>query len=651
MIVGTAGHIDHGKTALVRALTGVDADRLKEEKIRGISIDLGFAYLPVENGSVGFVDVPGHHRFIRNMLAGVAGIDYALLVVAANEGVKPQTEEHLQILDLLGISRGVIALTKSDLVSHEQCRLVSEQISRRLRHTSLSGAPVFPVSILTGRGIDPLRQLIVNAHHEDRPLPENTGRFRMPVDRCFTLTGAGTVVTGTVTGGRVTVGDQLLISPSGIKAQVRSIHAQNRKVEAGQRGDRCALNIVGSEVSREAISRGDVILDPVLHFPTDRIDVRLRFLEAGRRPLSQWTPVKLHHGTTEVVGHTVALSDKPLSPGDEGFIQLVLERPIAAVAGDRFVLRDSSDQHTIGGGRFIDLRAPARRRRSIQRMTVLAGQTGTSAAEALRNLLSIWPYFVSLTAFGRDYALTQSAIDALVCEAKIVVLSYGTEEIALAGSRADRLAKDIMSVLETHHRCHAEQIGLGFEKLRNSVEPRLPAQALHGFLRRMVNEKSVVIDGSWVRHASHLMHLTSSDEQTWKKIVPILEGQERFQPPKVRELGERLSRAERDMRCLLKTLAKMGKIYEISHDHFFSRDVISEVLDVVVDITGRGSGRVTAAELRDRLDNGRRIAIELLEFFDRRGVTIRRGDFRILNRPRLDAFRANNLKVMAVASP
>ena len=358
MIVGTAGHIDHGKTSLVRALTGIDTDRLKEEKARGISIDLGFAYLPAPDGSVlGFVDVPGHERFVRNMLAGATGIDFVLLVVAADDGVMPQTREHLAIVNLLGIDRGVVALTKCDLVEPSRRAEVSADITQRLENTGLADCEIVPVSTVTGYGIDRLRDRLFDAAGMMRARVAS-GAFRLAVDRSFTLAGSGTVVTGTVLSGAISTGDRVVISPSGLAARVRSIHAQNRPTERGVAGQRCALNLAGSGVTKDSIERGDVVLDPDLHAPTDRIDATLRLLSSEQKPVIQWTPVRLHHAATEVGARIVLLGNEQIPPGGEALIQLVLERPIATAAGGRFVLRDTTAQHTIGGGIFLDLRAP-----------------------------------------------------------------------------------------------------------------------------------------------------------------------------------------------------------------------------------------------------------------------------------------------------
>ena len=391
MIVGTAGHVDHGKTALVRALTGIDTDRLQEEKARGISIDLGFAYLPAPDGRIlGFVDVPGHERFIRNMLAGATGIDFVLLVVAADDGVMPQTIEHLAIVDLLGVTRGLVALTKTDLVLPERLSEAKREIGNALSATAIAGAEIIPVSAVTGAGIDRLRDALFTAAHAFGRRAA-AGRFRLAVDRSFTLSGTGTVVTGTVLSGRVAVGDAVLVSPSGIEAHVRSIHTQNQPAASGQAGDRCALNLAGRDIHKDAIARGDVVLDPALHAPTDRIDASLRLLPGEPKKLGQWTPVRLHHAAAELAAQVVPLSDETIDPGLQSVVQLVLERPIAAVAGDRFVLRDTSGQRTLGGGSFLDLRAPARKRRRPARLAQLEAHALADPQEALSALLRLPP--------------------------------------------------------------------------------------------------------------------------------------------------------------------------------------------------------------------------------------------------------------------
>ena len=362
MIVGTAGHIDHGKTALVKALTGVDADRLKEEKARGITIDLGYAYSDLGDGrQLGFVDVPGHERFVHNMLAGATGIDAALLVVSAAEGIKPQTVEHLQIVDLLGLGRGLVALTKSDLANDDQILDRMAEIETLLGTTSLKGADIVPVSAVTGHGIDELKTKLLTLGESGKG---TTGFARLAVDRCFVLPGAGVVVTGTVHAGEIRVDDRVLLTPSGLEARVRSLHAQNRSAEIGRAGERCALNLTGPRLSKDAVRRGDWVVSPELHAPTDRLDVRLKLLSSESQPLKHWSPVHVHLGSAHVMGRVALLDGDRLPPGREAPAQLVLEEKVGALAGDRVILRDPSATRTIAGAAAIDPFGPPRNRRT-----------------------------------------------------------------------------------------------------------------------------------------------------------------------------------------------------------------------------------------------------------------------------------------------
>jgi selenocysteine-specific elongation factor len=636
VIVGTAGHIDHGKTALVRALTGVDTDRLKEEKARGISIDLGFAYLPTPDGAVlGFVDVPGHERFVHNMLAGATGIDFVLLVVAADDGIMPQTTEHLAIVDLLDIGRGVVALTKADRASPSRRADVAAQIADLLAPTRLSDCEVIAVSSLTGEGIETLRaRLFEAAHVTSRHGP---GRFRLAIDRCFTLAGAGTIVTGTVLSGLVSVGDRTMVSPSGLGARVRSIHAQNRPAECGKTGERCALNLTGEAISKTAIGRGDVVLDPELHAPTTRIDVALRLLASELTPLGQWAPVRLHHAANELAARVVLLSDGSVLPGADARVQLVLERPIAAAVGDHFVLRDTSAQRTIGGGRFLDLRAPARKRRTPQRQAQLEALAIADAESALVALLNRAPRYLDLWAFARDRALAASQIDAMVERHRMVCL--GAPPLALLPNTWTDFRRNLTATLDAFHTSNPDLPGIGRERLRLQLDPRLPAPAFAVALQELARAGDLKLDGAWVRSPGHEVRLTPQDAVAWAKIKPLLGEQARFRPPRVRDLAELLTIPEAQVRRLLKLVGRMGKVDEVAHDHFFLRATLAEMVDIAVDLASdAGNGQFTVAQFRDRLDNGRKVAIQILEFLDRHGVTLRRGDLRRLNKHRLDLF-------------
>ena len=640
MIVGTAGHIDHGKTSLVRALTGVDTDRLKEEKARGISIDLGFAYLPAPDGSVlGFVDVPGHEKFVHNMLAGATGIDFVLLVIAADDGIMPQTREHLAIVDLLGITRGVVALTKIDLASPLQQAKVIADIGQLVQGTGLEGAEVVPISTVTNDGIDALRQQLFDAAHTIRARA-TAERFRLAVDRSFTLAGAGTVVTGTVLSGAVATGDHVTISPSGLVARVRSMHVQNRPTEHGPAGQRCALNLAGDGISKDAIARGQVVLDPDLHAPTDRIDASLRLLATEQKPVTQWMPARLHHAATEIGARIVLLGDAPIPPGGEAVVQIVLERPIAATAGDHFVLRDTTAQRTIGGGKFLDLRAPPRKRRTPERLAQLQAHKIEDPACALAALLDIAPHYVDLTAFARDRALSETQTQA-ICEGLSVVKATAGERVfTLSAPVWLQFKRGLLAALQTFHAGNPDLPGIGLERLRLQLEPRLPALAFLSVLQGLVRAKEIALDGAWVRLSGHEVRLTPVDEKIWQKIAPLLGGAERFRPPRVRDIATLLTQREADIRRLLKLLGRMGKADEVAQDHFFLRETVAEMVGIVVDLGATSpNAQFTAAQFRDRVDNGRKVAIQILEFFDRHGVTLRRGDLRRINKHRLDLFR------------
>lgn len=640
MIIGTAGHIDHGKTALVRALTGIDTDRLKEEKARGITIDLGFAYLPTPDGEVlGFVDVPGHEKFVHNMLAGAGGIDFVLLVVAADDGVMPQTREHLAIVDLLGIGRGLVAMTKVDLVAADRREAVRAEVTRALAGTGLAGSDILPVSAVSGEGIEELRARLFARAHAAEHSPAQ-GRFRLAVDRSFTLTGVGTVVTGTVLSGAIAIGDHVIVSPSGLSARVRSIHTQNRPAERGQGGERCALNLAGEGIAKDLIHRGDVVLDPALHAPTDRIDAHLRLLPSERKPITQWTPARLHHAAAEVGARIVLLGEAPIAPGDQGYVQLVLERPIAAAAGDRFVLRDTSAKRTIGGGVFLDLRAPMRKPRTPERMAQLAAHAIREPEPALATLLECPPAFVDLTMFARDRALGADNVEQLAEKLGLIRIPVQRGVIALLSDRWLQLKNNMLDRLAAFHRDNPDLPGIGLERLRLQLESRLPAPVFAAALQSLARLREVALDGAWVRLPSHHVRLTPAEEKLWHGMRPLIDGKERFRPPRVRDVGAIIGVAETEVRRVFKLLGRLGKVDEVAHDHFFLRETVAEMVEVASALAAKGqNGQFTAAEYRDRLDNGRKVAIQILEFFDRHRVTIRRGDLRRMNKHRLDLFR------------
>lgn len=638
MIVGTAGHVDHGKTALVRALTGVDGDRLKEEKARGITIDLGFAYLPLPDGTtLGFIDVPGHERFVHTMVAGAAGIDIALLVVAADDGVMPQTREHLAILDLLGTRRALIAVTKVDLATPERLAEVKAQIREATKATALAGADFLTVSSATGEGIDALRERLVA---EARALDERSdeGRFRLAVDRVFTLPGIGVVVTGTVLSGLVRLRDALRISPSGLPARVRSLHAQNQSVEIGRAGDRCALNLTGEGITKDAIHRGDMLVDPFLHAPTDRIDARLHLIPSEPRAVEPWLAVRLHHGAAEVGARVIPLEGQQLRPGHAADVQLVLDRPIAAAVLDRFVLRDVSARRTMGGGQFIDLRAPERHRRTPARQAERAAFSIDDPRQSLAALLDASSSASDLDVFARDRALSAAAMQEIVAALSPLVFA-DEERVAIGATQWQRFVAAVIERLEGFHAAYPDSQGMAREKLRKAVKPELPPSAFALALKHVDLATHVARDGAFVRLASHVMQLTASRETQWTAAAPLLAGEARFRPPRVRDIAGVLSLPEADIRQLLKLVARMGLVDEVSHDHFFLRTTVHEMLQIAADIEAHAAdGWLTAAPFRDRLDCGRKVAILVLEFFDRHGVMLKRGTLRRIQPRYLDLF-------------
>lgn len=616
MIVGTAGHIDHGKTALVKALTGVDADRLKEEKARGITIDLGYAYSDLGDGrQLGFVDVPGHERFVHNMLAGATGIDAALLVVSAAEGIKPQTVEHLQILDLLGLDRGIVALTKSDLVNDDQLLERMAEVETLLSTTSLRGAEIVPVSAVTGQGVEELKEKLLVLGESGKGA---AGFARLAVDRCFVLSGAGVVVTGTVHAGEIKVDDRLLLTPSGIEARVRSLHAQNRPAEIGRAGERCALNLAGPRLSRDAIRRGDWVVSPELHAPTDRIDVRLSLLASEAQPLKHWSPVHVHLGSAHVMGRVALLEGERLQPGDGGLAQIVLDEKVGALAGDRVILRDPSATRTMAGATTIDPFGPPRNRRAERRLLELAALVEPDA-DVMPQLLRLESGFVDLARFGLSRNLRPGEVEKLLEAAGGARL----EGFGFLAETLEAAKKDIVDTLKTFHETKADAPGLQAERLRVTLKRRWPAPVFKVLLDQAIRAKAVTVDGAFLRLPGHSLKLGSRDEVLWQKISADMT-RDRFKPPRVRDFAETYDAPEADTRRLLQRLAKLGRVVEVAPDHYFLRPVVAEMIGIA-----NGFGKeFTAAEFRDKLDNGRKVAIQILEFFDRHGITIRRGDLR-----------------------
>jgi len=635
MIIGTAGHIDHGKTSLVKALTGVDADRLPEEKARGITLDLGYAYARLATGAtLGFVDVPGHERLVHNMLAGATGIDFVLLVVAADDGPMPQTREHLQILELLGLNRGAVALTKIDAVTSERVVEAQAEIRALLSCSALRDARVFPVSNLTGEGVPALR-----AHLESecaRPAPGRAGtRFRLAIDRRFTLAGAGTVVTGTVFSGTVTTGDSLVLSPPGIGVRVRSIHAQNQPATHGSAGQRCALSLVGDGLEISKVQRGDWILDPALHAPTQRFDARLTLLATEARPLRHWTPVHLHIASTEVMARVALLESADLPPAESALAQLVLDSPIGALHGDRFVIRDQSATRTMGGGVVLDPFPPARGRRTPGRLTLLRGWTDVGAERALRCALETSATGVALLDFARTWNLWPAEADELARAAGARLAGSEGQRLALAAAGWRALLGRATDAIAAEHSRAPDMIGIGRERLRRLAMPELPQAAFEDLIDELIAAGSIEASGPWLHAPGHRAELTGDERTLWNRVEPLL-CTAPFHPPRVRDIASSLALEEERVRRLLQHAARVGEVYPVAHDHYFTRYAVADLAEIIRQIVSE-QGAATAAAFRDHIGTGRKLAIQILEFFDRIGFTRRVDDGHRLRQPNLFA--------------
>lgn len=627
MIVGTAGHIDHGKTALLKALTGQAGDRRREERERGITIDLGYAYADLGEGALtGFIDVPGHERFVHNMLAGASGIDCMLLVVAADDGVMPQTREHLAIVELLGIRRALVALTKIDRAEPERVAQVRREIDALLAPGPLAGSPVFPVSSIRGDGIDALRAALVEQARVSHARSAS-GHFRLAIDRAFSVTGAGVVVTGTAFAGRVQVGDELALSPGGRSVRVRGLHAQNREASQAHAGQRVALNLAGERLAVEQVHRGDWLLQPLLHAPTQRIDIELRLLPGEAHELKHWTPLHVHLGAQDITGRIALLEGESLAPGGRMFAQLLLNAPLHAVHGDRLVLRDQSAQRTLGGGRVLDPFAPARNRRREARLAQLRALTGENLEDALPQLLAQASNGLEPRSLERQFNRPQASWQ----------LPPGVRQIdtrvgprLFDEARWNELGQTLGESLQRFHEQQPDELGPDRDRLRRYALPQLERPVFIALLEQQLATGEVAASGPWLHLPSHQVRLTDQEERLRAQLWPLLE-EARFDPPWVRDLARTLAIDETQMRTLLRKLARLGQLQQVVKDLFYPETTLRELAGQVMALEAQ-SGVIHAAAFRDRIQLGRKRSIQLLEHFDRIGFTRRFGNERKVRR-------------------
>ena len=638
MIVATAGHVDHGKTALVRALTGVDTDRLPEEKQRGLTIDLGFAYHPLDADHVlGFVDVPGHERFVRNMLAGVGSVDLALVVVAADDGVMPQTREHAAILDLLGVTECIAVVSKTDKVGAARIAEVGAEIESLLSVTGMRGAEIHRVSALSGAGMDGLAAALRERALGFAARAAN-GRFRLCIDRVFTLKGAGLVVTGTVHAGTADTGQRLVVTPGGHEARIRGIHAQDRPAERARAGERCALNLAGRSLGPEAIGRGDWVVDRTLHAPSDRIDVRLRVLPAETRALRHWTPVHVHLAASHSTARIAVLGAGSIAPGGDGRVQVVLDRPLHALAGDRIVVRDQSATRTMGGGTVVDPFSPRRGRARPARLAWLDAIEGHSPEQAVARVIASTETGVDAGWIRRAFGVTDPEIERMLDAAGAVrVPDTGADRCFSPAHWAD-LQTEVLAFLETFHRERPRLHGANANDVRLGLARRVGQDVVEQALAALLRRGAVARRGTTVRLPEHKVTLGANDERVWPRVAHALDPAQ-GSPPSLRQAAEQLKIGEAELGALLKRATNAGLAAPVTRTRFVPLAAV-KALAAHAESLARVApeGRFTAAEYKNHAHIGRNFAIELLEFFDRSGFTERLGDRRRVRRPAAQVF-------------
>ncbi len=619
-VIGTAGHVDHGKTTLISALTGINPDRLKEEQEREMTIDLGFAWLTLPGGEeVGIVDVPGHRDFIENMLAGVGGIDAALLVIAADEGVMPQTREHLAILDLLQTQSGIIVLTKTDLIDDPAwLELVEGDIRTVLRGTVLQDAPIVHVSSRTRAGFPELLRTL-SLLLQNAPARPDLGRPRLPVDRVFSIAGFGTVVTGTLSNGRIAAGDEVEILPSGLRARIRGLQTHKKKEETAIPGSRTAVNLSG--VDLEQVRRGDVIAHPGQYHPAQRIDVRFRLLPDASGPLRHDTEVKLFIGTSETIADVRLLGTEALNPGETGWLQLELRTPIVAVRGDRYILRRPSPGETLGGGIVVDPQPKKRHKRFdesvIKNLETLA--QGSPAEVLLQASLALGPALVKdVTTRSRlEGPAAEAALQELLDSGQAVKL----EDVLIAASQFSTLKETVVATLVAYHKTYPLRRGMPREELRSKF--KLQPRAFNLVIALLIEQGTLASPSqSSISLPGHAVRFSAFQQVKVDKVMAMFAAAPSA-PPSVKE-------------CLAETgeeiftvLVDSGDLVQVSAEVVFREQDYDAMVEKVRQAI-RQKGQVTLAEVRDLLQTSRKYVQALLEHLDAVGITVRDGDARKL---------------------
>ena len=634
LVMGTAGHIDHGKTSLVRALTGVDLDRLAEEKRRGITIELGFVSLELSDSRrIGVVDVPGHERFIKTMVAGAQGIDFVMLVVAADEGVMPQTVEHFDICKLLGVRKGLVALTKCDKADDETIALATEEIREMVAGSFLEGAPIVPCSSVTGEGIEKLREVI--AQVADELVPRSSeGIFRMPVDRSFSVKGFGTVITGTVTSGKVSRGDEVEILPGKARTTVRDLEAHGEKVETAGAGQRLAINLSG--IDRKEINRGQWVTEAGRIGLTRTIDTWVFVLPTHRAPIEHSRETGFHAGTAFVIAELDLLGADSILPGHEGAARLHLKEPLPLIAGDRFVLRSYARKTTVAGGEIID---PMPKSRTEHR-----GRKGRKAAadfikqivngnmtERVEKLIEASGFSgVSRSQLLLRVRVMSSETDSIIEKlAKAgALICAGNSDLLITIENFKALSEGLKETLTQYHKSNPLEIGPSRAAFSGMRRRRIPDEIYGSALSALVDSGEVVFEGDKLRLKSHKPSASGVDRKALDSVEQLLKNAGKT-PPTVAEISQKLGRDKKDTSALLKHMMETGLVCKVSDELYFHRAAIEEIKNKLITFLTQHDG-IEPTGFKDMVGVSRKYAIPLLEYFDRERITMRVENRRVL---------------------
>jgi selenocysteine-specific elongation factor len=630
IILGTAGHIDHGKTRLIKALTGIDTDRLKEEKLRGITIELGFAWLDLPKGQrIGIVDVPGHERFVKNMVAGATGIDLVALVIAADESVMPQTREHLDICRLLGVQHGVVVLTKIDMVDKEWLELAADDVRAFLKGSFLEHAPMVQVSSATGEGLQELLSLLEDLC-EVIPERSASGLFRLPVDRVFSMKGFGTVITGSLVSGKVRVGDPVMIYPSGIQSKIRGIQVHNQAVDEATAGMRTAINFQG--LDRTAIKRGDVLAGVDTLRPSYMVDTALEYLASNKKPLKNRKRVRFHTGTSEVLGKVVLLDREELEGGESVVAQLRLESPVSVVRDDPFVIRSYSPIRTIGGGRIINPFPHKHKRMRDSVVADLIGLTDSPPKEIImHHIREVDLGGVSFSDLVVMANISEKALERILAELlsqKAVVLLDRESRLYLNGSVVERLKDETLQILETYHKSYPLKVGMPKEGLKAKLPKGLGSRAFNLLVQELARSGKIAQERELLRLSGHKVAL-KEDQKDVRQRMEKAYLESGLQPPYFKELVASMGLNSGMVEDVIGHMVQEGVVVKVKEGLYFHRDVIEELKRRLTSFL-REKGEITTPELKEVTGVTRKYMIPLIEYFDATKVTLRVGDVRRL---------------------